>query len=112
MGQCLIPLFSYELALGLLISLSYRGSCAGRVIAGAISDSFGRFNTVIWILIFAVAIVFGLWIPVTESRSSLFYTFAAMFGFSTGSIMSMAPVCIGQYVLIEHSMIEGHYLHN
>lgn len=86
------------MAVALLLAdcLSSRGSCAGRVIAGAVSDRFGRFNTVILVLILAIAIVYGLWLPVTEQRPGLFYAFGAMLGFTTGSIMSMAPVCIGQ----------------
>lgn len=44
----------------------------------------------------SMTVIYGLWLPVTTHRLPLFYIFAVMFGMSTGSIMSMAPVCIGR----------------
>ena len=42
-------------------------------------------------------VIYGLWLPVTVDRLPLFYLFASLFGTTTGSIMSMAPVCISKY---------------
>lgn len=76
-----------------------RGSGVGRLVAGAVSDYIGRFNTMILTLIWSLLVVFGLWLAVHPDRTWLFYIFAPLFGFGSGSIISMAPVCIGQYVL-------------
>ncbi|KAK4232840.1 major facilitator superfamily domain-containing protein [Achaetomium macrosporum] len=72
------------------------GSLVGRIVAGAVSDLYGSLNTVIAVLVCSIAVIYGLWIPVSTDRLVLFYVFAALFGMSTGSIMSMAPVCISQ----------------
>lgn len=73
-----------------------RGSCCGRILAGIASDRLGALNTIISILVLSMSVVFGLWLPVTRDRLALFYVFAALFGTTTGSIMSMAPVCISK----------------
>jgi hypothetical protein len=46
-------------------------------------------------LIWSIVITFALWMPV-GNHVILFYIFAPLFGFGSGSIISMAPVCIGQ----------------
>lgn len=48
--------------------------------------------TIIWSLV----VVFALWLPIGQQNVILFYVFAPLFGFGSGSIISMAPVCIGQ----------------
>ncbi|PHH79286.1 hypothetical protein CDD82_2500 [Ophiocordyceps australis] len=80
-----------------ILAVYNAGSFFGRIVAGAVSDYFGRLNATISTLVLAIAIVCGLWIPVNKDRLGLFYVFACTFGFSTGSIMSLAPVCIGQF---------------
>lgn len=73
-----------------------RGSFVGRILAGAVSDRYGSLNTVMAVLVCSITVIYSLWIPVTVDRLPLFYVFSALFGLSTGSIMSMAPVCISQ----------------
>lgn len=46
-------------------------------------------------LLFSIVVTFALWMPV-GSNVYLFYAFAPLFGFGSGSIISMAPVCVGQ----------------
>ncbi|KAI0838474.1 MFS monocarboxylate transporter [Hypoxylon sp. FL0890] len=72
------------------------GSFFGRIISGAVSDRFGCLNTVSSVLVWSLAVIFALWLPVTRDRLPLLYIFAAVLGASTGSIMSMAAVCISQ----------------
>lgn len=48
-------------------------------------------TTLVWSLI----VTFALWLPV-GNHIILFYFFAPLFGFGSGSIISMAPVCVGQ----------------
>lgn len=59
------------------------------------SDRYGRFNTMIITLLWSLLIIFGVWLPVGQHIVA-FYVFAPTFGFGSGSIISMAPVCLGQ----------------
>ncbi|RDW82508.1 MFS monocarboxylate transporter-2 [Coleophoma cylindrospora] len=78
-----------------IIAILNAGSALGRSMSGWFSDRYGRFNTMILTLIWSLVVVFGLWMPV-GNHVVLFYFFAPLFGFGSGSIISMAPVCIGQ----------------
>jgi MFS family permease len=84
----------FLLAKGSLISRD-SGSALGRSFSGYISDNIGRFNTMIITLAWSLIVTFALWLPV-GSHVVLFYIFAPLFGFGSGSIISMAPVCLGQ----------------
>lgn len=79
----------------------------GRYSSGFTSDKYGRFNTMTLTLIFSIAITFCLWLPIgslpeeqTSSSSpgalALLYIFSLLFGFGSGSVISLAPVCFGQ----------------
>lgn len=74
-------------------SYYYRASAIGRVSVGAVSDSFGRFNSVIMTQIFSTAIVFGLFFNVHHT-TWMFYVFSAAWGFMYGAILSMMNVLI------------------
>ncbi|RDW75829.1 MFS monocarboxylate transporter-1 [Coleophoma crateriformis] len=93
--QCVSLLVQDAQRLDELIPGSIRGSALGRSMSGWFSDRYGRFNTMILTLIWSLVAVFGLWMPV-GNHVVLFYFFAPLFGFGSGSIISMAPVCIGQ----------------
>lgn len=67
--------------------------------AGAISDKIGRFNTMILTTIFSIITTFAVWMLVETDRMWLLYLFAALFGFGTGCVISIGPICVGQYVL-------------
>jgi MFS family permease len=84
------------------------GSALGRYSAGHLSDTLGRFNTLLIKTLFAVLIIFTTWLPIpvipsdsVASRLGLLYTFAILFGFGSGSIISLAPVCFGQLCKVE-----------
>lgn len=64
---------------------------------GAVSDSFGRFNSVIMTQIFSTAIVFGLFFNVHHT-TWMFYVFCAAWGFMYGAILSMMNVLIREWV--------------
>jgi MFS family permease len=64
-------------------------------VAGAVSDHLGRFNTAILTLLWATLITFAVWTSIGDRIWTLYF-FAPLFGFGTGSLISMAPVCIGQ----------------
>ncbi|KAK4641813.1 hypothetical protein QC761_504130 [Podospora bellae-mahoneyi] len=72
------------------------GSGVGRLVAGAISDKIGRFNTMILTTIFSIITTFAVWMLVETDRMWLLYLFAALFGFGTGCVISIGPICVGQ----------------
>ncbi|TVY36773.1 Riboflavin transporter [Lachnellula subtilissima] len=78
-----------------IVAVLNAGSAFGRSFSGYFSDRYGRFNTMILTLTLSLVVTFALWLPV-GNHVVLFYIFAPLFGFGSGSIISMAPVCIGQ----------------
>ncbi|KAG9229932.1 MFS monocarboxylate transporter [Amylocarpus encephaloides] len=86
--------FSSQTAFNSIATLN-AGSALGRCFSGYMSDRVGRFNTMLFTLIWTLLAVLVLWLPLGHNVYA-FYAFAPMFGFGSGSIVSMAPVCIGQ----------------
>ncbi|CAG8950991.1 hypothetical protein HYFRA_00006388 [Hymenoscyphus fraxineus] len=79
-----------------VIAIFNAGSAFGRSSSGYISDRIGRYNTMILTLILSLVIILVLWLPVNRDGVIQFYVFAPFFGFGSGGIVSMAPVCLGQ----------------
>ncbi|KAJ9652591.1 hypothetical protein H2198_008160 [Neophaeococcomyces mojaviensis] len=95
-------LTSYALSVGIDQSLSYQlvailnaGSCLGRYFPGYMADFLGRFNAMILAITVCLASTFGLWLPAGNNHI-LIIAFAAIFGFGSGSGISLVPVCVGQ----------------
>lgn len=79
-----------------IVAVMSGGSGVGRLVAGAISDKIGRFNTMILTTIFSIITTFAVWMLVETDRMWLLYLFAALFGFGTGCVISIGPICVGQ----------------
>lgn len=84
----------------LLLSLVNAGSVFGRWIPGYCADRIGRFNTLIITIFGCLICVTCLWITARSSKA-LITVFALLFGFTSGSNVSLAPVCIGQLCKLE-----------
>ncbi|KAJ5908706.1 hypothetical protein N7495_001388 [Penicillium taxi] len=100
-------LISYALSHGqssqfsfLLLSLINAGSIFGRWIPGYCADRIGRFNTLIITLFGCLLCTVCLWLPAGSSKA-IIAIFALLFGFFSGSNVSLAPVCIGQLCKLE-----------
>ena len=54
-------------------------------------------------LTFSLIVTFAIWLPIGTKGHHLvlFYIFAPLFGFGSGSIISMAPVCLGQLCKVD-----------
>ncbi|KAF2638173.1 MFS general substrate transporter [Massarina eburnea CBS 473.64] len=97
------PEFSYQ-----ILAIFNAGSCLGRLAAGFIADRLGRFNSMIAALALCTATTLSLWLPTSlltpdpTSASSkavieaLCIVYALIFGFASGSNISLTPVCVGQ----------------
>jgi len=92
--------FSSDFAYQALVILNV-GSIFGRWLPGFYADSIGRYNTMILTTILTVVSVLGVWLPVGNTKAGL-VVFALMFGFASGSNISLTPVCIGQLCRTEN----------
>lgn len=93
---------SYALANGISPTLSYQllavvnaGSFFGRWVPGYIADRLGRFNTMIATVLLCLLSVLAIWLTAGGSIARL-CVFGILFGFASGSNISLTPVCVGQ----------------
>ncbi|KAG0652578.1 Riboflavin transporter MCH5 [Hyphodiscus hymeniophilus] len=84
-----------------ILAILNAGSFFGRFFAGLVADMIGRMNTLILSIALCVATCFGLWLPAGES-TAMIIVFAIIFGFVSGSNLSLSPVCVGQMCKTEH----------
>ena len=101
----LIPLTylpSYAESRGLESSLAYNlssilnaASIVGRVVSGYFADHFGRFNIMVLTTFACSVFTFALWLP-SQSNRAIIVLFTVLFGFWSGSAISLSPVCIAQ----------------
>ena len=96
---------SYALSRDIDIALSYQllailnaGSFFGRWFPGYAADRFGRFNTMIITVAICMLSVLCLWLTCSASENVIpqIIVFALIFGFASGSNISLVPVCVGQ----------------
>ncbi|EEH16288.1 hypothetical protein PABG_06375 [Paracoccidioides brasiliensis Pb03] len=99
---------AYALAHGMSEKFSYQvpaifnaGSFFGRWIPGFTADYMGRVNTMIVTLIICFLSCACLWLPAQDSIAML-VAYALIFGFGSGSTISLTPVCISQCCKLEH----------
>lgn len=88
--------FSYQ-----ILAILNAGSFFGRWLPGFFADFLGRFNTLIVTVALCLICVACLWLPAGDNLPVI-VVFAVLFGFSSGSNISLTPVCIGQLCKTEH----------
>lgn len=93
---------TYAIAYGMSESLSYLlvtifnlAGVVGRLLPGYLSDTLGRFNVMVIMLIGVCLLVFLIWLPFGKYHGAL-YAFAVTCGFFTALIFSLTPACLGQ----------------
>lgn len=69
-------------------------SVLGRIIPGWLGDRYGRFNLMIIFTYLSTILVLALWIPASNDNARI--AFAALYGFSSGTFVSMIPTLIAQ----------------
>lgn len=88
---------SYPMDAGFnLLAVMNGVSCLGRFFPGFIADKMGRFNVLLIMIFATLVIMLVIWLPFGATSLPALYTFAALFGFGTGSWMALTPACIGQ----------------
>lgn len=93
--------FAYQ-----IIAIFNAFSVLGRWLPGYFADKVGRYNCMLAALVLCMASSLGLWLPAAvlsgqaEHESSnttifaLLVTFCILFGFGSGSNISLTPVCV------------------
>lgn len=84
-----------------LLSVFNASSVLGRFIPGVLADYFGRFNLIISTIGLCATSVLCIWLPITSSKQA-FTAFCVVFGFASGSNLSLLPVCLGQLCELEN----------
>ncbi|EPS30357.1 hypothetical protein POX_b02634 [Penicillium oxalicum] len=92
--------FSSEFSYQILAILNV-GSFFGRWLPGFFADFLGRFNTLIATVALCLLTNACLWLPAGDSLA-LIVIYALLFGFSSGSNISLTPVCVGQLCKTEN----------
>lgn len=90
------PTFSYQ-----LIAIFNAGSCLGRYLPGLVADKIGRFNAMILTIVICIVSTFALWMP-ADGRLGMIVGYAIVFGFGSGSGISLTPVCVSQLCRVEN----------
>ena len=87
--------FAYQ-----LLAILNAASCVGRLVAGEVADRYGRYNTMIVSLLLCTVSVLCFWLPdilVPDlDNCGLLVVFVLLFGFVSGSNVSLTPICLGQ----------------
>ncbi|MCJ1383874.1 hypothetical protein MMC17_006988 [Xylographa soralifera] len=86
--------FAYQ-----LLAILNASSCVGRYAAGDLADRFGRYNTMIVSLFLCTLSVLCFWlvdilVPNLDN-DALLIVFVLLFGFVSGSNVSLTPICLG-----------------
>lgn len=93
---------SYAIKQGISQSSSYLlltifNACGvlGRWIPGYLSDIYGRFNVMVLMLVGFALSILVIWLPFGQHHGAI-YAFAVAGGFTSASILTMTPVCLGE----------------
>lgn len=80
----------------LLVTVLNATGILGRYIPGILADKLiGSFNVAIITVWICVILNLVIWLPFGKNLSVL-YVYASLYGFCSGSILSLSPVCCGQ----------------
>ncbi|KAI9788212.1 MAG: hypothetical protein M1816_007064 [Peltula sp. TS41687] len=79
---------------GYLLAILNATSLFGRILPGYIADHVGRFNVMIVTSYFSAIVVLAVWLPANSNAAII--VFAALFGFGSGSFVSLVPALVAQ----------------
>jgi len=82
--------FSYQ-----ILAILNAGSVLGRWLPGYVADKVGRFNAMILTVLLCLLSTLCIWLPAGDSLPAII-VYAVIFGFASGSNISLTPVCVGQ----------------
>ncbi|KAH0258947.1 monocarboxylate permease-like protein, partial [Aureobasidium melanogenum] len=77
-----------------LVPILNGASFFGRVLPGVAADKIGRYNVMSIMMAFAGILILALWLPAASNAPII--VFAALYGFGSGSFVSLAPSLVAQ----------------
>ncbi|KAL4862044.1 hypothetical protein BDV12DRAFT_50217 [Aspergillus spectabilis] len=77
-----------------LLAILNAASILGRILPPYLADHLGRYNLMILTTALCIILVLALWLPSRKDSTAI--AFAALYGFSGGSAVSLAPALIAQ----------------
>jgi MFS family permease len=86
--------FSEQFAFHLLPIMN-AGSVVGRALPGYYADVVGPFNVCLFSVILSLVACLCVWLPLGHTAAGII-VFSVLFGFGSGTSISIAPVCIGR----------------
>ena len=84
-----------------ILAILNAGSSFGRWLPGYAADKLGRFNAMIGAMALCAVVNLAFWLP-AGSSIPLICVYAVLFGFCSGSNISLVPVCVGQLCRTEN----------
>ncbi|KAJ0119645.1 transporter MCH4 [Diaporthe amygdali] len=79
-----------------LVAISNGCSTFGRLLPGLAGDYFGHFNVLVCMILCTAAFTGAILVPFGSSSLKALYIFSALWGFGSGSFISLTPVCMGK----------------
>ncbi|KAM5365299.1 hypothetical protein ACJZ2D_011082 [Fusarium nematophilum] len=71
-------------------------SCLGRIIPGVIGDRVGHFNVLILMIVITFVCTAATLVPFGGRYIQAVYVFSGLWGFGSGSFLSLTPICMGK----------------
>ncbi|KAL2432947.1 Riboflavin transporter MCH5 [Exophiala dermatitidis] len=84
-----------------LVAILNVGSCFGRYFPGLVADKVGRFNCMVITIVMCLVSTLAFWVPAGGSVA-LLIVYCLVFGFASGTGISLTPVCVGQLCRVEN----------
>jgi MFS family permease len=77
------------------------GFVPGRWLPGILTDKIGRFNNLILTNVLFSVSVLAIWMPAAGNIVAVII-FSIVFGFASGSNISLVPVCVGRLCPVQN----------
>ncbi|KFG85617.1 putative MFS monocarboxylate transporter [Metarhizium anisopliae] len=78
-----------------LLPIMNAGSVVGRALPGYYADVVGPFNVCLFSVVLSLVACLCVWLPLGHTAAGII-VFSILFGFGSGTSISIAPVCIGR----------------
>ncbi|ROW01303.1 hypothetical protein VMCG_05981 [Cytospora schulzeri] len=79
-----------------LVAIANGASTVGRLLPGFAGDYFGHFNVLLCMIVCATVFTGAILVPYGSTSLEALYAFSGLWGFASGSFISLTPVCMGK----------------
>ncbi|KAH7140810.1 major facilitator superfamily domain-containing protein [Dactylonectria macrodidyma] len=80
----------------LLLAIIGGTSIVGRILPGVLGDRVGHFNVLLAMLGITIVFMGTMFVPFGTTSAPVLYAFSTLWGFGSGSFLSVTPVCLGK----------------